>query len=142
MVDVIVDLIDEQVFIFSLVFVDILTMYVYFRSGFTLERTRRARRSSGRNGFRQSWLRWLLFQCSDPNILRILVTSGRGKACEERGRMAGWQLTDLGRPLPLPLPHLVGGRHPGRPEAFAKLPEVGRGCQRDPTIERLDCHKA
>ena len=142
MVDVIVDLIDEQVFIFSLVFVDTLTIYVCFRSGFTLERTRRARRSLGRNGFRQSWLRWLLFQCFHPNILRILVTSGRGKASEEGGRMAGWQLTDLGGPLPLPLHHLLGGRHPGPPEAFAKLPEVGRGRQRDPTIERLDCHKA
>ena len=56
--------------------------------------------------------------------------------------MAGWRLTDLGRPLPLPLPHLVGGRHPGPPKAAAKLPEVGRGRQRNPTIERLDCRKA
>ena len=118
-----------------------MTIYGCFRSGITLDKTQRGRRSLRRNGFLQSWPRWLLFKCFDPNFLRILVTSGRGKASEERWRLVGRRLTDLGRPLPLPLPHLLGGHYPGPPKAVAKLSEDSRGRQRDPTIERLDCHK-
>ena len=59
MVDVIVDLIDEQVFIF----VSRFSSHHYnhlscFRSGFTLERTKRERRSTRRSGFQLFWQRW------------------------------------------------------------------------------------
>ena len=56
--------------------------------------------------------------------------------------MVGWRLIDVGRPLPLPLPHIMGGRHPRPPQAVASLPEAGRGRPTDSTAERLDCHEA
>ena len=64
-------------------------MYVYFRSGFTLERTRRARRSSGRNGFQQSWLRWFLFKCFNPNWLQVEARLAK----KEGGWLVGNSLT-------------------------------------------------
>ena len=73
------------------------------------------------------------------------MTLGGGKASEERGRkwkVVGWRLVDLGRPLPLPLPHIMGSCHPQPPQASAALPEVGRGRPRDSPTERLDYHKA
>ena len=63
MVDVIVDLIDEQVFIFVIFVSRFSSHYNHnhlscFRSGFTLERTKRERRSTKRSGFLLFWQRW------------------------------------------------------------------------------------
>ena len=70
------------------------------------------------------------------------MLTGGSKAGREGGCLVGRQLSDLGGPLPLPLPHLVGSWHTRPAQAVAKVQRVGRSRSRDSAFERVDCCQA